>query len=71
MAHWRKKETEFEAMNKMITTQPGIKQAELARQLGVQRSTIARRLPSMPEAGYPLYEDNDEGLHSFDPDQLE
>ncbi len=71
MAHWRKKEPEFEAMNKMIATQPGIKQAELARQLGVQRSTIARRLPSMSEAGYPLYEDDNEGLYSFDSDPLE
>ena len=60
MAFWRKKEASFEKTHQVIQASPGISQAELARQLGVQRSTIARRLPGMEEAGY-LYSEDGEG----------
>jgi DNA-binding IclR family transcriptional regulator len=33
--------------------------------LEVDRSTITRRLPSMDEAGFLLYEDDDGGLYPF------
>jgi predicted transcriptional regulator len=65
MAFWQKKEVDFEEMQALIEQQPGISAAELARLLEVDRSTITRRLPSMDEAGFLLYEDDDGGLHPF------
>lgn len=67
MAFWDKKEVDFEEMQTLIQQQPGILAAELARLLEVDRSTIARRLPSMDEAGFLLYEDDDGGLYPFNP----
>jgi DNA-binding IclR family transcriptional regulator len=52
-------------MDELIQRQPGISQAQLAQQLTVQRSTIARRLPSMEEAGYFYFEDERGGLWPF------
>lgn len=66
MSFWRKKEEEFEEVQQLIEQQPGISIRELARQLGVAPSTIARRLPSMEEAGILLAEDDDGGLWPFD-----
>ena len=60
MAFWNKKQTDFEQTDKAISNNAGISQANLASELGVQRSTIARRLPSMEEAGY-LYSEDDKG----------
>ncbi|NOZ29926.1 MAG: winged helix-turn-helix domain-containing protein [Chloroflexi bacterium] len=65
MTFWSRKQTEFEEMYEMICQRPGIKSAELARLLGVSRSTIARRLPSLEEAGYLLYEDDRGRLWPF------
>jgi DNA-binding MarR family transcriptional regulator len=65
MAFWSKKNGEFEETDQVVQVNPGISQAELARQMGVQRSTIARRLPSMEEAGYLYAEDDKGGLWSF------
>ena len=65
MAFWFKKQSEFEEMLDLIRKNPGVKPAELARLLGVSRSTVLRRLPSMEEAGYLLYEDDSGGLWSF------
>lgn len=67
MAFWHKKEAEFTDMQALIAQQPGISAAELARLLEVDRSTILRRLPSLDEAGFFLYEDDDGGLYPFDP----
>ncbi|MEZ4861192.1 MAG: HTH domain-containing protein [Caldilineaceae bacterium] len=67
MAFWHKKEDDFEGMRDLITQQPGISAAELARLLHVDRSTIIRRLPSMNDAGIYLYEDDAGGLYPFDP----
>lgn len=67
MAFWQKKEVEFEDMRALIAQQPGISPAELARQLDVDRSTVIRRLPSLNEAGFLLYEDDKGGLYPFDP----
>ena len=52
MAFWHKKQAEFTETDDVIHTNPGLTQAELARNLDVSRSTVARRLPSMEEAGY-------------------
>ncbi len=60
MAFWRKKEPEYEETDHVIEENPGITQAELARELEVARSTINRRLPSMEEAGY-LYSEDERG----------
>jgi len=65
MAFWRKKRAEFEEMDQIIREQPGIRPAKLAQQLGVARSTVLRRLPSMEEAGYLYSEDDRGGLWPF------
>jgi DNA-binding IclR family transcriptional regulator len=65
MAFWRKKRKTFYKMDRIIRKKPGIRPAELARQLDVHRSTVMRRLPSMEEAGYLYAEDEDGGLWPF------
>jgi len=66
MSYWRKKEAEFEEVQQVIQEHPGISIRELARQLDVAPSTIARRLPSLEEAGILLWEDDNEGLWPFE-----
>lgn len=67
MAFWqRKKETEFEEVDRLIREQPGLRAAEVARLLNVERSTILRRLPSMEEAAYRYWEDNEGRLWPFE-----
>lgn len=66
MSFWKKKEVDFADMETAVRQQPGILPAELARMLEVDRSTITRRLPSMDEAGFLLYEDDNGGLYRFD-----
>ena len=58
MAHWHKTKPELDEMNSLIEQHPGITAAELAQKLNVAKSTIARRLPGMEEAGLLLYEDD-------------
>jgi predicted HTH transcriptional regulator len=65
MSFWSKKQDEFEAMDAVIQENPGISPAGLARLFGVSRSTITRRLPSVEEAGYLYYEDDEGGLWPF------
>jgi DNA-binding IclR family transcriptional regulator len=65
MPFWRRKQTEFDEMDHAIQEQPGIMPAELARKMGVSRSTVSRRLPSMEEAGYLYSEDDRGGLWPF------
>ncbi len=65
MAFWTKKQSEYEEMYDIIRQHPGIRPGELARRLGMSRSTILRRLPSMEEAGFLLYEDRSGGLWPF------
>jgi DNA-binding IclR family transcriptional regulator len=70
MAFWKRKQEEFEVMDQVIQENPGISQAELAEQLDVERSTIMRRLPSLEEAGYLYYEDEEGRLWPFDPEEV-
>ncbi|NOZ72657.1 MAG: winged helix-turn-helix domain-containing protein [Chloroflexi bacterium] len=65
MTFWRKNDREYQQMYEIIDQQPGIKPTKLADNLGVAPSTILRRLPSLEEAGYLLYEDEKGGLWSF------
>lgn len=65
MAFWHKKAEEREEMDRVIRESPGIRPAQLARRLGVSRSTILRRLPGMEEAGYLYGEDERGGLWPF------
>lgn len=65
VAFWNKKQTDFDEMDQIIRNNPGISPAELARRLGVSRSTVTRRLPSVEEAGYRYSEDDEGGLWSF------
>ncbi|HFC09911.1 MAG TPA: winged helix-turn-helix domain-containing protein [Chloroflexi bacterium] len=58
MPVWRKRnQAEYERMAALIQENPGIRPAALAQRLGVARSTVQRRLPSLEEMGYLLYED--------------
>lgn len=66
MAFWSKKTDEFKAMDQVIQEHPGISAAELARELEVERSTVLRRLPSLEEAGYLYYEDEEGRLWPFE-----
>jgi len=65
MVFWNTKRNTYEEMDRIIQKNPGIKPAEVARLLGVARSTIQRRLPSLEEAGYLYSEDAKGGLHPF------
>jgi DNA-binding IclR family transcriptional regulator len=65
MSFWFKKRSEYEEMFELIRRHPGIRPAELARLLNIPRSTVLRRLPSMEEAGFLLYEDRTGGLWPF------
>ncbi len=65
MAFWQKKRSERKRMDEIIRQNQGIRQAELARRLDVARSTVARRLPCMEEAGYLYAEDDRGGLWPF------
>ncbi len=65
MPFWSKKQAEFAEVDRLIEQQPGIRPAEIARELGVARSTITRRLPSLEEAGYLYSEDDRGGLWPF------
>jgi Mn-dependent DtxR family transcriptional regulator len=65
MAFWRKKEPEYEETDCIIHQKPGITPAQLARELGVARSTVTRRLPSLEEASYMYAEDERGGLWPF------
>jgi len=65
MPFWSKKRKAFEKMDRIIHDSPGIQPAELARKLGVARSTVQRRLPSLEEAGFLYSEDNQDGLWPF------
>jgi len=65
MAIWRKKAPEYAATDRVIREKPGITSAQLARELGVARSTVTRRLPTMEEQGYLYSEDERGGLWPF------
>lgn len=65
MAIWQKKQAEREEMDHVVQGNPGIRPAELARRVGVSRSTVQRRLPGMEEAGYLYSEDEQGGLWPF------
>ena len=65
MPFWNKKQKEFAAMDRVIQQQPGIKPAQIAKKLGVARSTVTRRLPSLEEAGFLYSEDDRGGLWPF------
>jgi DNA-binding IclR family transcriptional regulator len=66
MPFWSKNQAEFGEMDRLIRQQPGIRPAEIAEQLGVARSTVTRRLPSLEEAGFLYSEDKRGGLWPFE-----
>jgi uncharacterized membrane protein len=51
------KQERLEHIAKVIEQHPNITQAELARQMGMPRSTVKRDLPAMEKAGILLAED--------------
>jgi len=66
MPFWSKNQTAFVEMDRLIHQQPGIRPVEIAEQLGVARSTVTRRLPSLEEAGFFYSEDKRGGLWPFE-----
>ncbi len=65
MAFWKKKVDDFEEIQQLLESTPGLSARQLASQIGVAPSTITRQLPSMEEAGYLLSEDDDGKLWPF------
>jgi DeoR/GlpR family transcriptional regulator of sugar metabolism len=59
------KQERLEQMAETIERQPGISQSQLARQLGIPRSTVKRDLPTLEQAGILLAEDERGLLLSF------
>jgi DNA-binding MarR family transcriptional regulator len=55
----------YAATDHVIQEKPGLTPAELAREMGVVRSTITRRLPRLEQAGYLYWEDERGGLWPF------
>ncbi len=66
MAFWNRKRAEYEAMAALIEAQPGIRPGELAAKLGVGRSTVLRRMPSLEDAGILLAEDEQGRLFMYE-----
>ncbi len=52
-------------MAALIAAQPGIRIADLARLLQLERSTVLRRLPALEDAGILLAEDERGRLSLF------
>jgi predicted DNA-binding transcriptional regulator YafY len=50
----------------MVQQRPGISQAELARKLNVNRSTIFKDLVTLSELGVRLSQDDNGGLYILD-----
>ena len=65
MGFWNRKREVLDETVRIIEENPGIRPAELARRLGVSRSTVLRRLPTLEEAGHLLYEDEKGGLYRY------
>jgi DNA-binding IclR family transcriptional regulator len=62
---WQKNEAVFHEIDQIIQQNPGINPAEIAKRINVARSTVIRRLPSMEEAGYRYFEDEEGRLWPF------
>lgn len=65
MAFWKRNQSEYEEMARLIEEKPGIRPGQLAEAMSVQRSTVLRRLPALEEAGILLSEDQRGGLSLF------
>lgn len=65
MAFWKRNEPDYEDMAHLIEDRPGIRASEVAREMGVERSTVLRRLPALEEAGILLSEDDGGRLSLF------
>ncbi len=55
----------LQQINDYVERHPGVKPAEIARELDLQRSSVARALPALNDEGYLLYEDHKGGLWPF------
>ena len=47
---------------RVVSYEPGIRPAQVARRLGIPRSSVTRALPALDDAGLLLYEDERGGL---------
>ncbi len=52
-------------INDYVQQHPGVRPAEIARQLDVPRSSVTRALPALEEQGYLLSEDHRGRLWPF------
>ncbi len=48
----------LEAIWRVVEREPGLKPGQVARKLGIARSTVLRALPALEDAGLLLCEDN-------------
>ncbi|MBM4456785.1 MAG: helix-turn-helix domain-containing protein [Chloroflexi bacterium] len=55
----------LEQIHDYISQHPGVRPAEIAKQLAAPRSSVTRALPALEEAGYLLSEDRKGGLWPF------
>lgn len=69
MAFWRKSESNYEQIQRILEQSPGLSVREVARRTNMAASTILRCLPGMEEAGFLLCEDDEGRLWPFGRDQ--
>ncbi len=55
----------LEQINDYVTQYPGVRPAEIAKQLDLPRSSVTRALPALEDEGRLLYEDRKGGLWPF------
>lgn len=55
----------IQQISETIERHPGVKPAEIARQLDLPRSSVTRALPELEDAGHLVYEDRRGGLWPF------
>ena len=52
-----------------VNREPGVRPAQVARRLGIPRSSVMRALPALDEAGWLLSEDERGGLWAWGRDE--
>lgn len=60
---------EIRALDEAIESQPGHKSGFLARLFGWSREKTNRHLTTLNDEGYLYFEDENGGIHPFEPDE--
>jgi Mn-dependent DtxR family transcriptional regulator len=56
---------QIEMIYLFVEQNPGVRQADIARALGIRRETISRRMPALEHFKFLLYEDDERRLYPF------